>query len=313
MPRQPLVSIVIPTLNGGDTLRRLLESIASQTASFEREILAVDSGSTDGTLDMLREHGVAVTTVPPNSFNHGDTRNVALANARGEYAVLIVQDALPSNRDWLAELVRPLVNDRLIAGTFARQQPWPDASRLTVHYLKRWVACQPAPRIVPPLSAEAFGAMTPAERHVMCAFDNVCSCIRLSVWRAHPFRPTPIAEDLEWAQSVLTAGYRLAYVPSAVVWHSHERPVRYELYRTYRVHQRLQALFGLSTIPTVPALVRAICTTLPVHARLAAAEPRRRAQALARGAGLAVALPLGQYLGARSAREGRELLDAGRV
>ena len=107
---------------------------------------------------------------------------------------------------------------------------------------------------------------------------------------------------------MLTSGYRLAYVPSAVVWHSHERPIRYELQRTYRVHQRLQTLFGLSTVPTVPALARAVCANVPLHLRLAAAEPRRRVRAICRGAGLAFAMPLGQYLGAKSAREGRELL-----
>jgi hypothetical protein len=57
-----------------------------------------------------------------------------------------------------------------------------------------------------------------------------------------------------------------------------------------------------------------VAKTLPLHVRLAATEPRgRRAHALVRGAGLAVAFPLGQYLGARSAREGRELLSVRRV
>lgn len=305
----PLVSIIIPTLNGGESLRRLLESIAAQTAGFDRELLAVDSGSTDETLGMLREHGTSVFSVPPAAFNHGETRNAALARARGEFAILLVQDAVPAHREWLSALVAPLIDDPTLAGTFARQQPWPHASRLTLHYLSRWVACQPTARTRAPLTSAEFDALPPAERHLACAFDNVCSCIRMSVWRAHPFRATPIAEDLEWAREVLTAGNRLAYVPSAVVWHSHERPVRYEFHRTYRVHQRLQSLFGLSTVPTVFALVRAVCTTFPLHVRIAASEPRRRTQALLRSAGLAVALPLGQYLGARSAREGRELLD----
>jgi hypothetical protein len=80
------------------------------------------------------------------------------------------------------------------------------------------------------------------------------------------------------------------------------------------VHQQLQKLFGLSTVPTASSLVRAVASTLRLHVRLAIAEPRgRRARALVRNAGLAVAMPLGQYLGARSAREGKELLSVGRV
>ena len=303
-----LVSIVIPTLNGASTLVPLLAAIDAQEADFDWEVLAIDSGSTDGTLDVLRDHRVAATSVPRGTFNHGETRNAALRQARGEFAVLLVQDAVPAGTDWLAELVRPLREDASLAGTFARQQPWPDASRLTTHYLARWVACAPQPKIIASMSASQFATLPPAERHVACAFDNVCSCIRMSVWREHPFRATPIAEDLEWAREVLTSGYRLAYVASAAVWHSHERPIRYELQRTYRVHQRLQALFGLSTVPTISALARAVCATLTLHVRLTAAEPRQRLRAMWRGAGLAIAMPLGQYLGAKSAREGRELL-----
>jgi rhamnosyltransferase len=206
-------------------------------------------------------------------------------------------------------LVRPLLEDSTIAGTYARQRARPDASRITAHYLADWIAAQDRPRVVGPITPAEFEALSPAERYLVCVFDNVCSCIRMSIWRGHPFRRTRIAEDLEWALEVVQSGHRLAYVPDAVVWHSHDRSVRYELGRTYLIHQRLQALFGLSTVPTVGALGRAVASTLPLHVRLAAGEQSSRLTALARGVGLAVALPLGQYLGARAAREGRELLS----
>ena len=305
----PKVSIVIPTCNGGARLERLLDALDQQEGDIDRETIAIDSGSGDGTVNRLGERGAIVMAVPSGMFNHGDARNRALERATGDLAVMIVQDAVPASRQWLRALVRPLLEDGAIAGSFARQQPWPEASRLTAYYLSHWVAAQPAGRTVGPLTRSAFDHMSPAERHATCAFDNVCSCIRLSVWQRHPFRRTPIAEDLEWALEVLSAGHRLAYVPEATVWHSHERPVKYELQRTYLVHQRLQALFGLSTVPTVGALLRAVASTVPLHARIAAAEPAARRRALIRATALAVALPLGQYLGARSAREGRELLD----
>ena len=141
-----------------------------------------------------------------------------------------------------------------------------------------------------------------------CAFDNVCSCLRVSVWKAHPFHRTPIAEDLEWGMAVVLSGHKLVYVPDAAVWHSHERPVHYELQRTYLVHRQLQALFGLATVPTIGSLLRSVGATMLLHARIAARERRGIGRALVKGTALAVALPLGQYLGARSAREGRELL-----
>jgi glycosyltransferase involved in cell wall biosynthesis len=319
------VVIVIPTLNAGPGLDRLLDAIGEQDPSppvaarngnesgscqLATQIVAIDSGSTDSTRPTLLRRGAVLLTVPRAEFNHGETRNAALAAADADFAVLMVQDALPASRAWLASLLQPLLEDATIAGSYARQRPWSNASRITAHYLSNWAATSNEPRVVGPLTCEQFEALTPVDRHLTCVFDNVCSCIRMSVWRAHPFRRTRIAEDLEWALEVLQSGHRLAFVPDAVVWHSHERSVSYELRRTYVCHQRLQTLFGLSTVPTLGALGRAIASTLPLHLRLAAGERENRASALARAAGLAVALPLGQYLGARSAREGREFLDA---
>ncbi len=310
---RPQVSIVIPTLNGGAVLGELLEAIARADREPTREIVAIDSGSTDDTVSRLRRAGALVLTVQEDAFNHGETRNRALASAAGEFAVLLVQDAVPVSSGWLSALIRPLTQDSSIAGSFARQVPAVRASRLTAHYLAQWVAAQPQARTVGPLSSDEFAAMSPARRHALCAFDNVCSCVRMNVWKQHPFKTTAIAEDLEWGRDVLLAGYKLAYVADAVVQHSHERPVSYELQRAYLVHQRLEALFGLTTVPTVASLLRAVATTVPVNARVACREQSGRARAMLRGAALGVALPLGQYLGARAARQGREFLHPRRI
>ena len=302
------VSVVIPTRNGGRMLERLLDAIAVQEGSIVPEIVAIDSGSTDGTVELLRSRGATVLQVAPHSFNHGVSRNDALARASAELAVLIVQDAVPASRQWLRALIQPLLDDDKVAGSFARQQPWPDASRLTVHHLTQWRGAQLEPRVTGPLTPDVFAAMPPSARHLACVFDNVCSCVRLSAWRQRPFRRTRIAEDLEWALEVMFQGFRIAYAPAAAVWHSHERSAAYEFRRTYLVHQRLQSLFGLSTVPSLGALVRAVGSSVPLHVRVAAREGRGRPRAVARAAALAVAWPLGQYLGARAAREGRELM-----
>lgn len=307
-----VVPVVIPTLNAGPLLEKVLGALEEQ-AGFRCDVIAVDSGSTDGTRERLRRHGARVIDVSSDRFNHGETRNAGLAQAAGEYAVLLVQDAVPASRDWLEALLEPLLSDPAVAGSFARQRPAPGASRLTAHYLSRWVAAQPAPRVVGPLSREAFAELPPAVRHDLCAFDNVCACVRLPVWRSRPFRRVSIAEDLEWGRDVLLDGHKLAYVADAAVWHSHDRSVVYELQRTYLVHQRLHALFGLATIPTAASLASAIAATVPAHLRLAAGESTGRIKAMARGAALGVALPLGQYLGARSSRDGRTWLRTGRI
>ena len=294
----PLVSIVVPTLDGAATLPALLDAIAAQRTDFPFETVAVDSGSADGSIDLMRGRVGRLVQIDRTAFDHGLTRNLGVEAARGEFVVLMVQDAVPISPGWLASLVRPLRDDASMAGTYARQVARPDASALTRWYLSRWMAASPDPRPPQRLTPDAFARLAPVERLHACVFDNVCSCIRRSVWAARPFAPTPMAEDLEWARDVLLAGHTLAYVPAAVVVHSHERSARHELARTRLLHARLAELFDLRLVPDLPCLARAVATTTAAHVRLAEWS---RPLAAARAIALAVAWPLGQYLGVRDA------------
>lgn len=298
----PFVSIVLPTFNGAGTLPAVLDGISRQRVDFSIELVAVDSSSTDGTVELLRRRADRLISISPEDFNHGLTRNLGIEHAKGELIVMLVQDAVPASDRWLAELVKPLLAERQVAGSFARQRPRPDASSVVRHYLERWIAASDLARTTAVSSEAALMALDPMAQLELCTFDNVCSCIRRSVWNRHPFRPTAIAEDIEWGREVLLAGYRLAYAPLAEVVHSHDRSASYEFVRTYNLHRRLYELFRLRTIPTPGQLARAIVSSLAVHrvclVGAAAREPRRRAIALA------FAWPLGQYLGAVAAMRG---------
>jgi rhamnosyltransferase len=294
---QPRISVVIPTRNGAETLPALLDALWAQRTRYPVEIVAVDSGSTDGTLQLLRRRAHQLLQIAPETFNHGLTRNLGIERATGDVVVLLVQDALPLSDTWLATITAPLVADPALAGTFARQVPRTDATALTRRSLERWVAASSEPFVARLESRDAFDALEPAERFRTCAFDNVASCIRRSVWQEHPLQTSPIAEDVAWARDVLLAGYGLAFVPEAVVMHSHDRPALYEYRRTRVLHARLYELFGLQTIPTTPLLLRAMTSSLVQNVRC---EWRTR-QHLGRAAALAVAAPLGQFLGARDA------------
>ncbi len=299
------ISIVVPTLNGAATLPALLDAIEALRPL--PEVLFVDSGSTDGTLELLARRGHRVLGVPAGQFNHGATRNLGIAATRGELVVLTVQDAAP-RPSWLAALRAPLDADPRVAGSFARQVPRPDASAVTRRCLEGYVGTAPISRVVEIDDPARFEALAPMARYETCVFDNVCACVRRSVWAVHAFPITPIAEDVEWARTVLLAGHRLAYAADAVVEHSHERSARYELMRTYLVHKRLYSLFGLRTIPTLRHLARAVPATLATHTRWQLLEAAPSLRGTARALALGVAFPLGQYLGGKAAASGRELL-----
>jgi rhamnosyltransferase len=305
----PRVSIVLPTCNGMPALGRVVDAIRAQESPFTVEIVAVDSGSTDGTLEFMQRHADKTLTIPPARFDHGLTRNAGIAESRGEYVVLLVQDAEPASRGWLRALVEPLTRDARIAGTFARQVPRPGASARTRRQLERWVAGGSTPRVVT-LDRDELERLSPLERLDRCAFDHVCAAVRRSVWLRHPYRPTAIAEDLEWALEVLLAGHRIAFAPEAAVIHSHVRGVRYEYHRTYLLHHRLHTLFGVQTVPTRRSLARSMASTIAAHLewrRGSGAPVDRGVAALLRAVSLGVALPLAQYRGAAAARRGRAL------
>src|SRR5690349_17550862 len=207
------VSIVIPTRNGADTLPAVLDALARQRIELAVETLAIDSGSTDGTVALLRRHGVKVLDISSDTFDHGLTRNLGLSLATGDLVVLLVQDAVPASDDWLANLTAPFDGDPQLAGTFARQEPSANAGAITRHYHASYLASSPVGRTATIGDHDTYSALAPAARLDRCTFDNVCSCVRRAVWQRYQFQSTAIGEDIAWAKNVLLAGYRVAYVP----------------------------------------------------------------------------------------------------
>lgn len=246
----PDVSIVIPTLNGGALFRRVLDAVRRQATSRSVEILCIDSGSTDDTVAIGKELGTEVTTIPRTEFNHGETRNLGIGKASAEIVVLMTQDALPVDDRWLEALLEPFTDER-VAGTYARQIPRDDADILTRHRLENWVTFGKE-RIIREIKNRAdYDALPPAEKYKFCNFDNVCSCVRKSVWRRIPFKQADFAEDMEWSRDALLAGWKIVYQPEAQVIHSHNRSQVYEHRRTYLVVRRLNELFGYRPVENI--------------------------------------------------------------
>ena len=72
------VSIVIPTKNGGHLFEKVLDAVFKQKTEYEYEVICVDSGSKDGTLDVIRKYPCRLFQIEPSEFGHGKTRNYGL-------------------------------------------------------------------------------------------------------------------------------------------------------------------------------------------------------------------------------------------
>jgi len=298
----PCASVVIPVLDGAADLPRLLAALASQDEALE--VIAIDSGSRDGSASLIERAGVRLLRVAPGQFDHGETRNLGAREARAEHVLFLSQDALPADPSYARVMREALERDPRLAGVFARQVPRPGADPLTRRDLAAWVAGSATPRTVFVEAGPALATLSPLERHRLTAFDNVASAVRRNVLLQHPFRATRFGEDIEWGPRVLGLGLGIGYVPEAVVIHSHTRAARALFRRNYLCHRALHRLFGLRTIPDRPHLGRALLGALVSDL-----------QTLARGAGTprqwlaaplqAAASTYGQYRGARDEAAGR--------
>ena len=85
----PKVSVLLPVWNGRSHLERLLPRLGAQVVEGGVEVLATDSSSEDGSVELLEEHGARVEVIPQAEFRHGRTRNELAARARGEVLVFL--------------------------------------------------------------------------------------------------------------------------------------------------------------------------------------------------------------------------------
>lgn len=216
----PRVSILIPTMNGEGDLVRLLPALRAQRVVGGFEIVALDSESDDGTLDLLREFRVRHETIARADFAHGSARNRLGTMARGEILVFLSQDALPVGNDFIEVLTAPL--ERVgITGTWARNLPHPTDDALTARSLLSSGESSDETRLVELASGECLADLSPLDRMLRTRFNNVASSMSRASLDRFPFPEVAFGEDSAWAASVLGAGLKLMYVAEAEVLHAH--------------------------------------------------------------------------------------------
>lgn len=303
----PSVSVVIPTKNGEATIDGVLQAIFRGKGPEEPEVVIVDSGSRDCTLAIVDRYPARVIRIPPRQFNHGATRNLGIRETSGEFVILITQDAEPADEQWLPALIKNF-DDPKVAGVYCRQIPRDDADVITRRRLNEWLTGSSERRAVKITDPSRYQSLGPMDLYRFCNFDNVCSCLRKSVWEKFPFEHTYFAEDIGWSKKVLEAGFTIVYEPDAAVYHSHNRSVWHEYQRTYVCHRRLYQLFGLQTIPTFSNALRATVKNMTAEGRyISEHEPDsfRKVSMMLRLPLLSLCSVFGQYRGARDEKRGR--------
>jgi rhamnosyltransferase len=209
------VSIVLRSFNEGWALRDTLEALRAQNHR-NWELLVFDSGSTDGSVDLIRQaqprHFVQLL---PHEYRPGRVLNQAMALAESDRVIFLNADATPQGADWLGPLVRELADPR-VAAVFSRQVPRPDCA---APFARDYERC--------------FGSHRESAGwdHF---FSMVSSGLRREPWARRGFRETlQYSEDDEYTRWCRSEGYEIRYCPSSIVMHSHNYSPRQAYKRSF--------------------------------------------------------------------------------
>lgn len=253
----PSVSVVIPTKNGGAEWRPLCRHLARMRERFGIEVLVIDSGSSDGTVEAARDAGLWVHEIEPAEFGHARTRNLGVRMVGGDVVCFLTQDVLPCTPDWPVRFARAL-DDPRIAGVYGRQVPR-DATTMemffvAINYPAEPIRFDPGP-----------GGHHPRPGRVL--FSNAFSAIRRDVALRLPFLDdVPVSEDQVWARQALEAGHSIAYDPGIEALHAHRYSLGALFRRTFLVGRAL-SLLGMDRGASMPESIRFLTSELRYFVR----------------------------------------------
>jgi rhamnosyltransferase len=199
----PRISVVIRAFNEAQRIGRLLTGIEQQSIQ-DVEVIVVDSGSTDETVQIAASHGAQIVYISPEEFTFGRSLNRGVVAASGEIIVIISAHCYPVYPDWLAQLVQPL-DDLQVAVSYGKQRGG-ETNWFSEHQFFR--------KYFPDISQ-------PRQGHPYS--HNANAAVRRSLWEQHPYNEQVTGlEDLAWSSWAFEQGYAIAYVAEAEVIHLHD-------------------------------------------------------------------------------------------
>ncbi|RJR16747.1 MAG: glycosyltransferase [Nitrospiraceae bacterium] len=204
-----LVSIIIRTKNEERFIGQTLSVIYSQTYN-NFEVLIIDSGSSDRTIEIAKKYAVTVFEIKPEEFTWGYALNYGFVRAHGEYIICLSAHALPLSDNWL-EIIIDNFKDECVAAVMCNTLPWPDCNPFDRRgLLKKFNIRKQDLKVGGPY-----------------IFGNVSSAIRKNVWeKIHFDESLTYCEDEEWMRRVKRLNYKVIYEPEAKVYHSHNENLK---------------------------------------------------------------------------------------
>jgi rhamnosyltransferase len=200
-------SVVIRAFNEERHLGKLLDGMEKQTLQ-NSQIILVDSGSTDSTVEIAKHYGVEIVSIRPEEFSFGRSLNLGMAKTKNDKVVICSAHVYPVYPDWLEKLIEPL-SDPKVALSYGKQRGTDQSHFSEQQLFKHWY----------PDHNDLH------QSHPFC--NNANAAIQRALWENHPYHENiPALEDLAWAKWAHDTGYGIAYVSEAEVIHVHHETWR---------------------------------------------------------------------------------------
>ena len=207
-------SVVIRAYNESAHIGKLLAGVARQTCR-DVEVILVDSGSTDDTVEIARSHGARIVHVRPEDFTFGRSLNMGIEAASRELVVIASAHVYPVYPDWIERLLGPFAAPE-VGLVYGRQRGAAGSKFSEQCIFRQWF---PDEDISP-------------QHHPFC--NNANAAIRRSLWEQHRYDESLTGlEDVAWAKWAQSQGRQVAYAAHAEVVHIHAETMRgvYDRYR----------------------------------------------------------------------------------
>ena len=220
------VDVIIPVYHPGKEFSVLLERLTEQTAVIHR-IIAMNTEENYWNKELEQKYPLLeVHHLKKSEFDHGGTRAWAAELSDAEIMVFMTQDAMPADRELLAELLKALDQEENIAAAYARQIPNAECS-----FVERYTRAFNYPDtslVKTKADLDKYGIKT-----FFCS--NVCAAYKKDIYEKQGgfVRRTIFNEDMIYAGGLIQAGYGIAYAAEARVIHSHNYNCMQQFHRNF--------------------------------------------------------------------------------